>query len=196
MDLEKEYKKEKLTIDIKAANTKGLLILLFVFLAFGIPYFLMWREQFEWTTIKSVLKSMEWWTPLLNVLLAYVVMALGVVLHEFIHALSFVGFTQGGWKSIKFGILKETFTPYCHCKEPLKVKHYIFGALTPAVVLGIIPVIAAMAIGNVWMLLFGMFFTAAAGGDFMIVDLIRKEKKDDYVQDHPSEAGCFIFRKL
>jgi hypothetical protein len=40
-----------------------------------------------------------------------------------------------------------------------------------------------------------MFFTMAAAGDFMIINLIRKENKIDFVQDHPSEAGCYIYRK-
>ena len=86
-------------------------------------------------------------------------------------------------------------TPYCHCKEPLMVKHYILGAIMPAFVLGIIPAIIAIIIGNFGLLLFGSFFTLAAIGDFMVIYILRNEKKDDFVLDHPSEAGCYIFRK-
>lgn len=45
-------------------------------------------------------------------------------------------------------------------------------------------------------LIFGMFFIMAAGGDLLIINLIRKEKSTDLVQDHPSEAGCYIYRKI
>ena len=33
-------------------------------------------------------------------------------------------------------------------------------------------------------------------GDFLIINLLRKENKDDFVEDHPSEAGCYIYRKI
>jgi catechol 2,3-dioxygenase-like lactoylglutathione lyase family enzyme len=39
-------------------------------------------------------------------------------------------------------------------------------------------------------------FTMAAGGDFLIINLIRKEKSSALVQDHPTEAGCYIYRKI
>jgi hypothetical protein len=44
-------------------------------------------------------------------------------------------------------------------------------------------------------MLFGVFFTAAAAGDFMIIRLIIKEKPNVYILDHPDEVGCYIFRK-
>jgi len=87
------------------------------------------------------------------------------------------------------------FTPYCHCKEPLKVKHYIFGAIAPAIILGIIPSVLAILIGNLKLLIFGIFFTMAAGGDILMINLIRKENMNDLVLDHPSEVGCYIYRK-
>jgi hypothetical protein len=50
-------------------------------------------------------------------------------------------------------------------------------------------------IGNIGLLIFGILFTMAAGGDFLVINLIRKENMNDLVQDHPSEAGCYIYRK-
>lgn len=87
-------------------------------------------------------------------------------------------------------------TPYCHCKEPLNVRQYIIGAIAPAILLGIVPSIVAIMIGNPGLLLFGMFFTIAAAGDILIINLLRKENSSDLVQDHPSEAGCYIYRKI
>jgi hypothetical protein len=97
---------------------------------------------------------------------------------------------------MKFGVLWKTLNPYCHCQEPLRVRQYIIGAITPAIILGFIPSILAIVIGNLELLLFGMFFTMAALGDFLIINLLRKENKSDLVQDHPSEAGCYIYRKI
>jgi hypothetical protein len=62
--------------------------------------------------------------------------------------------------------------------------------------MGIIPSVIAIMIGNLGLLIFGMFFTVAAGGDFLIINLIGKENSSDLVQDHPSEAGCYIYRKI
>ncbi len=85
-------------------------------------------------------------------------------------------------------------TPYCHCKEPLKIKHYIIGAIMPAIILGLLPAIYAVIYGSLNWLLFGVFFTMAAAGDFLVINLIYKENMNDYVQDHPKEAGCYIYR--
>ena len=60
------------------------------------------------------------------------------------------------------------------------------GAITPAIILGFIPSILAILIGDLRILIFGMFFIMAAGGDFLIINLIRKENSDDLIQDHPS----------
>jgi hypothetical protein len=65
----------------------------------------------------------------------------------------------------------------------------------PAIILGILPSVISIITGNLSMLIFGVFFTDAAAGDILIIFRIRKESMEDYVLDHPSEAGCFIFKK-
>ena len=109
---------------------------------------------------------------IINLFIIFIILIFGIVLHELIHGITWAKFAKAGFKSIKFGILKEMLTPYCHCKEPLKVKHYIFGAITPAIITGIIPAITAIFTGNLWLLIFGMLFTMAAAGDFMIINLV------------------------
>ena len=64
----------------------------------------------------------------------------------------------------------------------------------PGIILGIIPSIIAIVTGSLGLFIFGLFFTLAAGGDFMIVNLLRDEPKNNLVQDHPSKIGCYIFR--
>ena len=65
----------------------------------------------------------------------------------------------------------------------------------PAVILGLFPAIVGIAIGDLGMVIFGGFFTLAAAGDFLIINLLKKESMNDLVQDHPTEAGCFVYRK-
>jgi heme/copper-type cytochrome/quinol oxidase subunit 1 len=104
-------------------------------------------------------------------------------------------FTTKGFRSVRVGILKQYLTPYCHSKEPLKVWQYITGAIMPAIFLGIIPLVLSLVYGSIPWLIFGIFFTAAAGGDFLMINMLLKEKMTDWVQDHPSEAGFYMFRK-
>ncbi|MCE5178256.1 MAG: DUF3267 domain-containing protein [Porphyromonadaceae bacterium] len=85
---------------------------------------------------------------------------------------------------------------YCHCTEPLKLRHYVVGALMPAFILGLIPTVVSLFNGNLMFLILGVFFISAASGDFMVVWILRKESPDNFVQDHPSEAGCYIYRKI
>ncbi len=186
------YKKEKLTIDLVWANVFALLILIPIVLVFGIPYYLIWKPTFD---IKNLLDAIGPQGVGLGFIMTFGIFMMGIVVHELIHGITWAMFAKDGFKSIKFGVLWKMLTPYCHCKEPLTVRQYIIGAITPAIFLGFIPSTLAIVVGNLGMLIFGMFFTMAAAGDFLIINLIRKEKKDDLVQDHPSEAGCYIYRK-
>lgn len=186
------YKKEKLTINLVSANIIGVLFIIPIGLLFGLPYYLIWRPELDFKQLLSNVGTLGnglWVLSFLGILI------LGVIVHELIHGITWSIFAKGGFKSMKFGILWKMLTPYCHCKEPLKVKQYIIGALMPGIILGIIPSIIAIIIGSPVLLLFGMVFTLAAAGDLMIVNLIRKENSSDLVQDHPSEAGCYIYRK-
>ena len=187
------YKKEKLTIDLVWANVFGILILIPIGLLFGLPFYFIWKPQLD---IKQYLDSAGPLGAGLGFLLIFEILILGIVLHELIHGIIWAKFAKEGFKSIKFGVLWEMLTPYCHCKEALNVRQYIIGAIAPAIILGIIPSIIAIMTGNLGLLIFGMLFTMAAGGDFLIINLIRKESSSDLVQDHPSEAGCFIYRKI
>ncbi len=192
IDKIEDYHKEQLTIDLVKANVFAILLMIPTVLIFGLPYFLIWGFGFVLSDIRSLTKFLS---PELMGFGLLLVFALGIVLHELIHGIVWSRFTSNGFKSIRFGVLWKMLTPYCHCKEPLKVKEYIIGALMPAIILGFIPGIIAIIIGNFGLLIFGIIFTTAAGGDFMIINLLKNEDKDDYVQDHPSEAGCFIYRK-
>lgn len=187
------YKKEKLTIDLVWANVFGILILMPIGVIFGLPFYFIWRPQID---INQFLDSTGPQGAGLGFLLIFGIMILGIILHELIHGITWAKFAKEGFKSIKFGVLWKMLTPYCHCKEALNVRQYIIGAITPAIILGIIPSVIAIIIGNFGLLIFGMLFTMAAGGDFLIINLIRKENSFDLVQDHPSEAGCYIFRKI
>ena len=113
----------------------------------------------------------------------------GIVIHELLHGLTWGHFASNGFKSIKYGIQWNLLTPYCHCKEPLKVKHYKIGVAMPLIVMGIIPSIIGLIFGYGEFLSIGIFFTWAAGGDIITLFMLRKIDSDVYVSDHPEKMG-------
>ena len=113
----------------------------------------------------------------------------GIIIHELMHGLTWGYFASKGLKSIKFGVKWKFLTPYCHCKEPLKVKHYKIGGAMPLIVMGIIPSIIGWVIGDGGVLSFGIFFTWAAGGDIIALFMLRNLDNDIYISDHPEKMG-------
>jgi len=188
------YKKTKLTIDITKANIIGIVMLIPITLIYGVLFYLINDTDLILSNFKSSFKNIdssfgEFGIPLIFLL----TILFGIIIHELIHGITWALFAKKGFKSIKFGVLWKLMTPYCHCKEPLLLKHYILGAIMPAIILGFLPAIYSIITGNIWLLAFAIFFTLAAIGDFLVIKLIRKEKNDSLVQDHPSEAGCYIY---
>ena len=171
---------EKKIIDIYKASKLALLLFVGFALLFGLPFYLIWKPvlAFSWQSI----------------LIFCVLFILGVVIHELIHGLIFGLFAKSGFKSIRFGVLWEYLTPYCHCNEPIKLKYYIFGALMPVLILGFLPATVSIFNGSLMLLVLGVIFISAAAGDFYVVWILRKESMNVFVQDHPSEPGCFIYR--
>ncbi len=190
MDISKECHKEKLTISIEKANVIAMLMIIPIGILFALPYCLIWGSK-PWFSLSGIASN-----PVMSALTVVLALIIGIIVHEGIHGITWAIFAKKGFRSISFGILWKMLTPYCHCDEPMQVRHYVLGAIMPALLLGIIPSIVAIAIGNAALLVFGMFFTLAAGGDFLIIYTIRKEKPDTLVEDHPSEAGCFVYRKI
>lgn len=186
-----KYIKEKLTIDIVKANVFSILLLIPILILFGLPYYLLWHGSLD---TSNIMDSLLHRNTRFGGFYILAILLLGIIAHELIHGITWAFFARKGFRSIKMGVLWKFLTPYCHCKEPMRVRQYMIGAIMPAVILGFIPAVGAIITGHFGLLVFGMIFTLAAGGDFLIINLIRKEKMDDLVLDHPSEAGCYIFR--
>ena len=195
MDLE-SFKKELLTFDLVKLNLYGFIASIPITLIYVIPFYLIWSKQFSIELLKKVNLNNELVEYALGYSFSIVfIMLLGIFIHELIHGITFSFFAKTGFKAIKFGVIWKMLTPYCHCKEPLLVKHYIIGGIMPAFILGFLPFIYSLLFGNVFWLIFAIFFTVAAIGDFYIIYLLRNENKNSMVLDHPSEVGCFIYRE-
>jgi hypothetical protein len=104
-----------------------------------------------------------------------IALTIGIILHELIHGITWAKYTKDGFKSIRFEYF-EILDSHCHCKEPLLVKHYIIEDYA-SYCLGVFPALLSFITGNVFLLIFGIFFTMAAFGDFMIIFMLLKENK-------------------
>jgi len=194
MDQQEHYYKEKHAIDLLKANKFGLRVLIITLILSLLIFYLVWGNT-ALTKFKDLIAIDGLGSVMSGIVILFGVLIGGIVAHELIHGIFWALFAKRGFRSIKFGILKQYLTPYCHCKEPLKVKHYIIGALMPAVILGFIPTLLAIILGLPGWLLFGIFFISAAGGDLLMINLLQKEDKNAWTQDHASEPGYYMFRK-
>ncbi len=117
----------------------------------------------------------------------------GIVTHELIHGLSWKFAAGLSFDKVRFGFQVKTLTPFAHCTVPIRKSAYVIGTVMPAVVLGFVPFLVSLVNGNGWVLIFGILFTFAAIGDFLILWLIRDVPWRSFVEDHPENAGCLVY---
>jgi hypothetical protein len=188
---QEDYIKEKKSISMPWANCFAIMVLILTLVVFGVPYYLIWSNG-SIPTDPLILTN----NVLIMTLIMVFMFLVGIVVHELIHGLTFAIFAKNGFKSIKFGVLWKIVTPYCHCKEPLKLKHYIVGALMPTILLGIIPAVLALITGSMILLIFAVLLISGGAGDLLLVLSLRNEKKDVLIEDDPSEVGYFVYRPV
>ena len=179
------YRRVELTVSIVKANIFAAVLLL-PLLIVGIGLFFLHNH--------SVSGGLGMLNPILFLVLLFAL----IVVHELIHGLSWSLFAEHHWKDIEFGFMKQYLTPYCTCGVPLKKGAYIFGALMPLILLGILPMIAGILTGSFGLLLLGIIMADSAAGDIMIVWKIlryRSEAETIVYIDHPTQAGGVIFEK-
>lgn len=179
------YRRVELTVSVVKANIFAVALLLPLLIVGGGLFFL--RNH-------SMIGGLGKMNPLLFAALFFAM----IVVHELIHGLSWSLFAENRWKDIEFGFMKQYLTPYCTCGVPLKKGAYIFGALMPLVLLGILPMIVGILADNLGLLLLGVILADAAAGDILIVWKIlryRSEAGTVVYIDHPTQAGGVIFEK-
>lgn len=179
------YREENSFISILKANLLAFLTAAPFAVVFLFIYSFIWKGFY--VEIKSPYGLIVGWLFLL----------LSIPVHEFLHGFTWQFFCKERWKSIKFGVFWSKLTPYCHCKEALKVKEYLIALLMPFLVLGIIPGILSIILESPFMLLFSAFSILGAGGDTTIAIKLFKYRKDKsaLILDHPTECGFVAFEK-
>ena len=113
-----------------------------------------------------------------------------IVVHEGLHGLIWA--IPNHWKNIRFGFNRNLMAPYTHCTIPLKKWHYWLGGMMPGILMGVIPAVYAISVGNIQILYWGIFYTWTAAGDFISCWHVLKEKNDSLILDHPDELGYVV----
>ena len=170
--------KRDLSISMARAN----IVVLFI----SIPVVILQFTIFLWLHGTRGLK------PVWSSAILIIAVLLGIVIHELIHGISWVIFGRKPFSAIKFGFQWKTFTPYAHLKEPVEVNAYRLGAFMPGFILGILTYMLSLVLGNGDLFWFSLVHTSAAGGDWLILWLIRHVKAGTQVEDHPTNAGCYV----
>jgi len=193
--IEENYIKEEVKIGAVWANVFAFIVLAVAVVLFGLPFFMIWLRNVPVNGVINTAMSPQ--TMLINVAIGLSIFVLGCVAHELIHGIFFALFAANRFKSIKFGILPadKLFSPYCHCKEKLRINHYRIGAIMPLVILGIVPAVISIITGNLLLLFFGILFTMAAAGDILMFIKLMKEKKDTWIYDSPTDIGFDVYRR-
>jgi hypothetical protein len=178
-----EQDKNDLSISMGMANLYSLAFIIpLAIIELGL-YYLIWGHGSMDLAVQAVARHFRWYV---------LFFLIGIIIHEAIHGVTWMVAGRKSLKTIRFGINIRALTPYAHCNEPLAIRVYRLGTLMPGLLLGIVPYLFGLLSGNGGIMLFGLLFTVAAGGDALVLWIIRKEKPERLVLDHPTRVGCLI----
>ncbi len=96
------------------------------------------------------------------------------------------------WEHISFGVDRASLTPYTHIAAPMTARAYRIGAMTPGLLTGALPTLAAWVSGSGALSLIGALMSVGAVGDLIVLWVIRRVPGDTLVMDHPTNAGCWV----
>ena len=124
------------------------------------------------------------------VLIAIIIL---VPFHEGLHALGWRWFGGASWSDIKFGVMWQVLTPYCHCRAPLPVSAYMKGGLLPFWVTGSLSLAAVLLYPADLVGVFAGFTIAACFGDFWVAIKLKKFDRTYLVLDSPTQIGFDVY---
>jgi hypothetical protein len=162
--------------------------LTFILLAMIIPFYIIGDRLFHFIWVHH--------TPLISLVIPMwikvVSIVLAIVVHELIHGIIFALYASNGFRSVTFGFNAKIGAFYCHCREPILVKHYRTAGIAPLIVLGILPLIFGFITGVNWFKTFGLLLTIGGFGDLLVCLKLLKFNKNRLILDHPYKLGFIL----
>ncbi len=177
---EQGYHEKDVTITSGRAMFSGVLYALPFVIVFGLLYRFLLVERAYLLEVSG----------LSFYILFIAIIAISVILHELLHGVGWAVASGKGWNVVRFNI--NAMMPSCACKAALEKKAYLFGVLTPFVVLGLGSVAFLFIYPGTVSFLTMIVNFISAGADLIIACNVLKER-DVLIADHPKEAGYIAF---
>lgn len=119
-----------------------------------------------------------------------------ILLHELIHGICFAVFSKKRFKSIRFGVMWSHLAPYCHCEDAITAKQYRIVLLMPTLLLGFLPMLTGLIVGNFLVFFAGVMLVWGGVGDITAYFLTKKVSGDTLIVDHPNKVGFYYNDKI
>lgn len=183
-----------INIDVDKIPGMSLRILLILIPTVFVPYFMIHggdlREEISILSELMQRSLFAYMFRMVWVAIAFlIIVLLGVILHEAIHAFFFALFLSTGFQGVHFGFNKEYGIPFVHIKEPISIPGFRTGAIMPLIILGILPIVWGLFTGSLGFFTFGAIFTISASGDLLLLANTRGLPADQKIKDLPDEIG-------
>jgi hypothetical protein len=178
-----EEKRVDRSISIARANGAMLLVVVPVMIGLVVLYAAVWSAE---DFIDGLQRFLQWRIVIPTLLV-------GIPLHEAIHALGWIVAGGRPLRDIRFGFQWKTLTPYAHLQVRVPATVYRWGAAMPGLVLGILPYLVGLVASAGWLACLGLFFIFTAGGDWLVLWLLRGVDGRALTEDHPTRAGCYVY---
>lgn len=179
------YQQRDLTIGVLSANIGAVAVTMPLILLAGWMYITVHPAN-----------EVRFTLPSIGLFLALFLLA--ILLHEWIHGLTWGLFAKSHLRAISFGVIWQALTPYCTCSEPLTRGQYLLGGIMPTLILGILPAVFAILAGSLPLFLFSELMILGGGGDLLIIGkllLYRSRGKEVLYYDHPYACGLTAFER-
>jgi hypothetical protein len=100
-------------------------------------------------------------------------------------------FAGNGFESVKFKIIKDLQKPYCCLAEPIKVRQYQIALAVYILIMGIMPYIISLILGDFIFILASFVCAYFAGADILLLASLGSEKSSSYIIDFD---GLMLYR--
>lgn len=131
-----------------------------------------------------------------DAILAVSVIAVGVIAHEFLHALGAILFGKASFQDVKIGADIKHGLFYCHCTKPITARAYLGMLILPIIVTGIIPFVVCLFYGGLILTAaFAMLLAGGLGDVVMFVGLLKEKDPKRLVLDHEKTTAYYLLYK-
>ena len=183
-DLEAAKETGRGVIEIRVSKVNAIILGMILF--FGALNFCLLGAHLSQLKIQFRLEDVDRWMFIGSVVLL-------IAVHEALHAVAALQWGKVPFNSIRFGANWKFAAFYCHCDRPLTIRVHRIVLIFPLIVTTLAAGLLFWLDPAIWSLLLFSGTVSVCSGDIMIFLKLRRYGKNDLVQDHPSEPGCYIW---